>query len=239
MDCEQYQEALSAAALGVETGGDVQAFLLHLEVCEGCRGELARRREFLASVDHRLLTQLEAAPSADFSARLRRRISDEAPRALRPGLQWLPVFAGAVALALLLALFHFHRDRALQPRDPNPVRDVSSAERPAPQVPSLGNSQAPPQESAVSGVSPPERLLLHPVAATLPSPALKVRIDHRELYAVVRLTQAVADGRVGAAALLDSQLQPDESVAAKPLEIPPLELKPIEDSALESEAAGR
>jgi Putative zinc-finger len=239
MDCEQHQESLSAAALGAETGAEVQAFRLHLEICEGCRGELARRREFLASVDHRLLARFDVAPSADFNARLRHRIADEQMRERRPALRLLPAFAGAAGLAVLLALFHFHRGGELRPRDSNPVRDASSAEQPAPRMPSLGKSAAPQQESAVAGVNAPEWPLLHPVAATPPSPALKVRIDHRELFAVLRLTQAVADGRVDTAALLDSQRQPDESVAAKLLEIPPLELKPMEDSALEGEAAER
>jgi hypothetical protein len=239
MDCGQYQEALNAAALGAETGAEVQAFRLHLELCEGCRRELARRREFLASVDRQLLTQLEAAPSADFNARLRRRIANEATRAIRPSLQWLPVFAGAATLAVVFVLFHSRHQGAVQPRDSNAVPSASSVEQPAPQVPSLGNSQAPPHESAVAGVNLPEWPLLHPVAATPPSPALKVRIDRHEMYAVVRLTQAVVDGRVVTAALLDSQRQPDESIAAKPLEIPPLELKPIEKPALEGNAAER
>lgn len=239
MDCGQHQESLSAVALGAEIGAEVQAFRLHLEICEGCRDELARRREFLASIDRQLLAQLEAAPSADFNARLRRRSADDATRAPRPSLQWLPVFAGAAALAVVFALFHFHHEGAVQPRDSNAVPSASSVEQPALQVLSPGNSQAPPQESTVAGVNPPERPLLHPVAATPPWPALKVRIDRHELYAVLRLTQAVADGRVDTAALLDSQRQPDESVAAKPLEIPPLELKPMEDSALEGEAAER
>jgi len=239
MDCGQYQEALSAAALGAETGAEARAFRLHLEICEGCCRELAHRREFLARVDGRLRAHFEAAPSADFNARLRRRIADEATRALRPSLQWLPAFAGAAALVVLLALFHLRRGGTLQPRDANPVPSASAAEQPAPRVAPLGNSSALPQESTVAGVNPPGRPMLHAVATSPLSPALEVRIDHHELYAVVRLTQAVADGRVDTAALLDSGRQPDEPIAAKPLEIPLLELKPIEKPALESDPAER
>ena len=69
MDCQQYQDALNAAALGTESGADVQAFRLHLEICEGCRREFARRREFLGTLDLQLQAQFEAVPSPDFNAR--------------------------------------------------------------------------------------------------------------------------------------------------------------------------
>ncbi len=133
MDCGQYQEALSASALGAESGAEVQAFRLHLEICEGCRRELARRREFIASVDRQLVMQSEAVPSANFNARLRRRISDEPRQVMSPSLRGLPIFAGAAALLVVLATFaHFRKlrdaDDALAP--PAHISTASSAEKP-------------------------------------------------------------------------------------------------------------
>jgi hypothetical protein len=225
MDCGKYQEALSGAALGAGSGAEVQAFSLHLEICEGCRRELARRREFLGVLDRHLKTQFEAGPSGDFNARLRRRIADEPRPLLRPSWQWLPALAGAAALAVVFVLFRHHHVSTPQPRNLNSVPYVSRSEPPALPV---ANSPAPPRESAPAALIASERPLLHAVAASRPSPRLEVRIDHHELYAVDRLSRSIADGRVNTAALLDSQRQPDEPVAAKPLDIPPLEVKPIE-----------
>jgi hypothetical protein len=240
MDCEQYQEALSASALDAESGAEVQAFRLHLEVCEACRRELVHRREFLASVDRQLVVRCEAVPSGDFNARLRRRISDEPRQVMSPSLRGLPIFAGAAALLVVLALFHFSSVGTARSHDSNPVSTASSAEKPTSGVPSVDNSPAPARENRVADLNPSEQISFHPISAIRrSSPEFKVRIDHQELYAVVRLTQAVADGRVNTAALLDSQQQPEEPVAAKPLEIPPLELRPMEESASEIGAAER
>jgi hypothetical protein len=240
MDCDQYQEALSASALGAESGVEVQAFRLHLEVCEACRRELVHRREFLASVDRQLVVRCEAVPSGDFNARLRRRISDEPRQVMSPSLRGLPIFAGAAALLVVLALFHFSSVGTARSHDSNPVSTASSAEKPTSGVPSVGNSPASARENRVADLNPPEQISFHPISAIRRSSTeFKVRIDHQELYAVVRLTRAVADGRLDAAALMDTQVQSDGPVAAKPLEIPPLELKPMAEPTLEIGAAER
>ena len=230
MDCQQYQDALSAAALGAESGADAQAFRLHLEICEGCRREFARRREFLATLDLQLQAQLEAVPSLDFNARLRRRVASESECAPRPVLSWLPLLAGAAALAALLAFLHYRGVFSPHPRDANLVHIASApgaqtsqaAAADHPSVPVYANSPA----ASSASVTP----FLHPVAAT-PStpPALKVRINRQELYATVRFSQALADGRIDATALLSAAKSADESAGAKPLEIPLIEMKPIEE----------
>jgi Putative zinc-finger len=240
MDCGKYQEALSASALGAESGAEGQAFRLHLEICGSCRRELARRREFLASVDRQLVMQSEAVPSGDFNARLRRRIADEPRHSLWPSLRWFPVVAGAAALAMVLAFFHFYRDGTQQPRNLDPVPYAPEAERAAPQVRPAGNSPQPAQKTAAATLIPPHRIELHPLVANRASaPTLEVRIDRRELYAAVLFSRAVADGRIDAAPLLEAQREPDKPVAAKPLEIPPLELMPIEQPSTEDDSTER
>ena len=240
MDCEQYQEALSANALGAESGAEVQAFRLHLEICGGCRRELVRRREFLASVDRQLVMHSEAVPSGDFNARLRRRIADEPRHSLWPRLRWLLAVAGAAALAMVLALFHFHRGGTQQPSNLDPVRYAPEAERPAPQVRPVGSSPQPAQETATATLIPPHRIELHPVIADRsPAPTLEVRIDRHELYATLLFTRAVAGHHVNEAPLLEAQREPEKPVAAKPLEIPPLELMPIEQPSTEDDSTER
>ncbi len=239
MDCRQYQEALSAAALGLQSGAEVQAFRLHLEICEGCRLELARRREFLGALERHLQTQFEAGPSADFNARVRRGIADEPRPLLRPSRRWLPALAGVAALAVVLALLHYQRAGTLHPRDSNPVSYAPPAEERSPQPRSAASSPVPARESTAAALSSAERPALHAVIASRPWAAREIRIDRRELYAVVRLTRSIAAGRVNTAALLDSQREPDEPIAAKPLEIPPLEIKPIANPEMDGDATER
>lgn len=218
MDCHEYQNALNAAALGEQSGTDAQAFRLHLEICEACRRVLASRREFVGALDLQLRTQLDSAPSPDFNARLRRRIAAEPERAPRGLLNWWPVLAGAAALAAFLVIFYFHRTVT-----PQPIA-MRSAQT-APEIPDESRHAA-----STAASRPPETPLLHPVAAIQSAPPpLKVRINRQELYATVRFTQAIADGRIDATPLLSAAKQSDESAGTKPLDIPLIEMKPIEE----------
>lgn len=229
MDCRQYQDALNVAALGAVAGADVQAFRLHLEVCENCRREFIGKRKFLSVVDRNLQMQFSAVPSADFNARLRRGIAAEPKRAFLPLPGWWPVLAGAAALLALLVIFHFHRTNTPQSSAMNTASNSASPE----QRPARTTSEIPdePRHAASTAAPrPPETPLLHPVvAAQTASPPLKVRINRQELYAAIRFTQAVADGRIDAAPLLSAAKSADESAGAKPLVIPLIEMKPIEE----------
>ena len=86
MDCKQYQDTLNATALGFPDGATAEALDSHLRLCEGCRSELARRREFAEALDRQMKAQPQIDLSADFNMRLRRRIAtefDHAPSPLR------------------------------------------------------------------------------------------------------------------------------------------------------------
>lgn len=216
MDCQQYQDALSAAALGALSGGEAQAFRLHLEICEACRNELARRREFLGVVDRELQTHLGAEPSPDFNARLRRRIAVEPQRDRQPILKWLPLAAGAAVVASVLVVVHMQRRPIANPRETAPVLTASSESEPLTQP------------------IAPETHLLHPVVAVRSSPpVMKVRIDRRELYATVRFTQEIAEGRVDARPLVSASQEADRSGSAKPLQIPILEVPYVQPPSME------
>lgn len=229
MDCQQYQDALNAAALGAESGAGVQAFRLHLEICDVCRREFTRRSEFLGTVDLHLRAQFEAVPSADFNARFRRRIAAESERTPRPLLSGLPLLAGATALAALLVFLHYRGVFSPHPHDANPMHIASApGAQPSqaavpdhPTAPVHANSAAAPN----ARVTPP----LHPVvAAATASSALRVRIDRGELYATVRFTEAIAQGRIDATPLVSAAQKSDDSAGARPLEIPLLEVQPID-----------
>ena len=231
MDCRQYQDALSAAALGAESGADAQAFRLHLEICEGCRREFARRREFLATLDLQLQAQLEAVPSLDFNARLRRRVASESECAPRPVLSWLPLLAGATALVALLAFLLYRGVITPHPHEANPVRIASAPGAQPAQAGAPDHSSAAVYANSAAAPSARETPSLHPVVAAATassSPALRVRIDRGELYATVRFTEAISQGRIDATPLVSASQKADDSTGAKLLEIPLLEVQPID-----------
>jgi len=231
MDCQQYQDALNAAALGAQSGADAQAFRLHLEICEGCRREFARRREFLGSLDRQLQTRFEAVPSPDFNARLRRRIASESERAPRPVLSWLPLLVGATALAALLAFLHYRGVMTPHQRDANAVHIASTPGAQPPQAAAADHPSAPVHANSPGAPNVRETPSLHPVVATAAastSPALRVRIDRSELFATVRFTMDVAEGRIDATPLVSASQKSDEAAGAKPLEIPLLEVQPMD-----------
>jgi hypothetical protein len=231
MDCHQYQDALNAAALGAESGPDSQAFRLHLEICDACRREFARRREFLGSLDLQLQAQFEAVPSADFNTRLRRRIAAESERAPRPVLSWLPLLAGATALAALLAFLHYRGMFSAHPQEANQVQIASTPGAQPSQAAPPDHPSAPVYANLAAAPSTRETPVLHPVvaAATASSPSgLRVRINRGELFATVRFTEAIAQGRIDATPLVSAAQESDDSAGAKPLEIPLLEVQPME-----------
>jgi hypothetical protein len=226
MDCQHYQDALNAAAVGSPSGGHSQAFGLHLEICPACRRELERRSEFLGNLDRHIQLQLEAEPAPDFNARLRRRILAEAEHTSSPFWKWGPAFAAAAALVILLAILHFRAAPAPQPTQSSSIQNSSSPQSPNAQFISPDNEAASPQPNADSGSSSRETLSLHPVALPHQSaPALEVRINPRETYAAAQLARAAANGQIDAASLPDSGRPADKPMTVEPLEIPALEVQ--------------
>jgi anti-sigma factor RsiW len=231
MDCQQYQDALNAAALGAESGAEAQAFRLHLEICEACRREFARRSEFLGSLDLQLQARFEAVPSPDFDARLRRRITSESERAPRPVLSWLPLLAGATAFAALLAFLHYRGVISPHPHEANPVQIASTPGAQPSQAAAANHPSALRYANSAAAPSARETPSLHPVivaATASSSPALRVRIDRGELYATVRFTEAIAEGRIDATPLVSAAHISDDSAGAKPLEIPLIDVQPMD-----------
>jgi len=235
MDCGQYQEALSGAALGAGSGAEVQAFSLHLEICEGCRRELARRREFLGVLARHAQTQFEAEPSADFNARLRGRIAGEPRRLLGPSWQWLPALAGAAALAALLINPHFWKMRATF----NSVtrRDSGSIAAPAAELPSVSNVIATDSTASNGGERPGTRPRndsrgtpgLHEVGFVthVPLPT-EIRINEQESKSLDSLARALASGKVESESLVAMPREIDQSLEAKALKFPPISFTPLD-----------
>jgi len=230
MDCRQYQDALNAAAIGAESGPDARAFHLHLEICEACRSELARRREFLGVLDRQLQTHFEAAPSCDFNSRLRRRIAEE--QNARPAIfNWLPLLAGAAAIAALLTVIYTQHRSASHHSDLAP--NIATARPDA--THELAASPEQGGENAQASPAPP---LLHPViAARPPRTPVIVRIDHQEVHAVVQFAHDAEHNRVDSAALIRAQQTPDEPLEPAPLKTRPIDQQLIETPELEGSPA--
>ena len=236
MDCEQYKDALNAAALDSLAGAKAEAFGFHLEVCEACRRELGLRSEFGRALDRQLRTQLAADPSATFNARLRRRIATESEHAPRPLLGWTPIVAGVASVVILLVLMHYRAGSGVaSPTTASGRAPVQSSPVAAQLTPSSGESSQP--RAASAKPSNRESIpLLHPVGlARTPAPELKVRIDPREERAVERFESGRASGRINTTPLVQSaSLQHGDQMAElTPLTIPPLELPPLERPSLE------
>jgi hypothetical protein len=232
MDCGQYREALSAVALGAETGFEVQAFRLHLEICEGCRDELARRREFLASVDHQLLAQFGAAPSADFNARLRRRIADESKQVPWPRLRWMPVFAGATALAVLLAGAYLRKLRDVRDVLAPPAAlsiPLSTAEVQAVVAPEANETGDGLHRVSHNRANLGASFALHEVGVVSRSPLpTEIRIDKHESRSLEALVRAVATGQVETTSLIAAPPGIDQSLEANALKFPPITFTPLD-----------
>jgi hypothetical protein len=226
MDCQHYQDALNAAAIGSTSGDDTQAFSLHLEICPTCRRELERRREFLDNLDRHLQLQFDVQPASDFNARLRRHILAEAERFSSPYWKWAPVFAAAAAVITLLAILHFRAAPAPQPIQSSSIQNSSSRQPRNTEIVAPDNEAAPPLDNAAGRLSSEETLSLHPVAvARRSAPTLKVRINPREMYAAAQLARVVANGQIVPASLPNSQRTNDEPMTVAPLDIPALEVQ--------------
>ena len=99
------------------------------------------------------------------------------------------------------------------------------------QAAAADHPSAPVYANSAAAPSARETPSLHPVvaaAAASTSPALRVRIDRGELYATVRFTEAIAQGRIDATPLVSASQKSDDSAGAKPLEIPLLEVQPMD-----------
>jgi hypothetical protein len=212
MLCERYREWMIPAALGglpPERGRELQA---HVAVCVPCRAEFERVKALTGAIDRGITASVSAQPSPDLAARVRARIAGSPAPSSWPFARWMPLAAGALAAAAVLALW-------LRPRV-----------TPAP-------PQKAPPVAATRSASPAEALPPHAERATLPKMAyrnslparesiagLQVLVPPGEWNAVVRLAAAVNQGRVDGRLFVAAAEKSRAELGVKELQIAPLEI---------------
>jgi hypothetical protein len=231
MPCEQYRDALTDVAAGLEASPGLEA---HLASCEACRVELQVLRRALAVADAELAGLLATEPTAELAARIRQAVAGTEPSLpWRFGWLW-PATAAAATLLVALALVTSRRtpstpeDRAVVhsqlPEAPASPRATEAAgqpvARPAPRsVPGVdGKGRVTPRSADPVGrpgvrrpaVSPPEVLV-----PTSEAEALLRFAAHVQTRAVSPDSLLVAD--------LSAPLPEPKGVEIEPLVIVPLD----------------
>ncbi|MGH9859319.1 MAG: hypothetical protein ACRD5F_04765, partial [Candidatus Acidiferrales bacterium] len=147
MNCEDYRDALSGAALGPQADAAPRAprdaaLRAHLDACAVCRAELERLRALTSAIDAGLAQIVSADPSPAFAARIRARIAERADERASRWHTWARAIAGAMAIVALVAWLATRS--APGPRGPS--RNTAATPTPA---------LAPPGANAEPDLTPP------------------------------------------------------------------------------------
>jgi len=221
MSCEKYSGWLTDAALGELRAEREPELLAHASECDACREALGHARAVREFVDRGVESLVAGEPSPQFATRLRRRIAQESQPQRSPWAGWAPVIAGALALAVLLAIMVTRR----------PLHDRSN-----PSIASVANpAPAPSGALAASAVIPQavkrsesKRESAYGVRARAAATVLpEIIVPQGQLAAAMQLSAAVNSGRVDGNQLLASKQEYE-----KPLEVRPIEIAPLESPAL-------
>ncbi len=221
MSCEKYSGWLTDAALGELSAEHEPELLAHAMECDTCREALNHAREVRDFVDRGVESLVAGEPSPQFATILRRRIAQEAEPLRLRSMAWAPVIAGALALAVVLAIMAARRP-VHNASNPN----VAVAVNPISALPeTVTASAANPQNAERTANTRDPRRGGWTRTATTAFP--EIVVPHDQLAAAAQLSAAISSGRVDGNQLLAAQREYD-----KPLEVKPIELAPLEISAL-------
>jgi hypothetical protein len=224
MSCEKYSGWMTEAALGELRAEREPELLAHAMECDVCRDALSHARAVHDFVDRGVESLIADEPSPQFAARLRQRIARESQSHRSPWSAWAPVIAGALALAVVLAIMVARR----------PIRNVSSAN-----VASAVNHFSVPSGTVTGSAATPqnaERTASKPnsehdararKAATAPP---EIIVPMGQLSAAAQLGAAISSGRVDGNQLLTAQRDYEKPLEVKPIEIAPLEIPALDDA---------
>lgn len=227
MSCQKYSGWLTDTALGELRAEREPELLAHVMECDACREALRGARAVHDFVDRGVESLVAGEPSPQFAANLRRRIAEESERS--SWTPWAPVVAGALALAVVLAVMI-----ARVPR--HGVATPSSA--------SSSKSIPAPSESVSASISSPQngertarkRDSNRGARERTAKAALPVIIVPKgQLVAAMQLSSSISSGRVDGNQLLVAQQEYTKPLEVKPIEIVPMEIPPL-DAATETPA---
>ncbi len=233
MDCERYKGNLSAAALGEPEPRHEAEFAAHLAVCAACRAALDDEQGLLEAIDRGVAASVAAEPTAEFAARLRRRLDQERLPTRSWFAGWVPVAAGALAILALVALWLARRPPILPGTEPPRTagrQQGPPSEEPARagKTPRGGRSAPPFEQAATPGGKGSAFRGKRAAAARMAVPEVLVPPGQRE--AVLQFYNAVGSGRVDSASLL---------APPPPLEPAKLKIVPLEVAKLDSDSDRR
>lgn len=232
------------AALGTLDASRLALFSAHLAACVTCRQAFEAEQRLLAAIDQGIMTRVQGAPSANFAAGVRARLSCLGARASCPPLTgslerqgrprsqawWQPAFwSPALAALIVVLLTLWFVRRTPHPRAPERAR--STAPITPTQKPQLPEQMAgvirPKAGSPMARRVRPKIALAHRTAearsgASDQAPHLEVLVEPGQWPAIVAAYRAAQSGRVDAESLADKTAQDEPPISLKPVEIPPV-----------------
>jgi hypothetical protein len=227
MSCEKYSGWLTDAALG-ELRAE-RDLLAHAMECEACRKALAHARAVRELVDRSVESLVAGEPSPQFATNLRRRIAQGYQPLRLPWAAWAPVVAGALALAVLLAIMvaRVPRHSVANPSSASNLKSSPSLSE------SVTASAASPKnvERTTSGRDTNPSIRTRSTAAVSP----EIIVPNGQLAAVAQLSAAINSGRVDGNRLLAAQQESEKPLQVKLIEISPLDSLAPSDTAESSE----
>jgi anti-sigma factor RsiW len=216
---------MTDAALGELRAEREPELLAHATECAACREALAHARAVRDFVDRGVESLVAGEPSPQFATNLRRRVTQESEPLRSPWMAWAPVIAGALALAVILAIMAAR----------GPVHNGSN-----PGVASAMNPISAPPEAITSAAATshnPEQTAGKPnselgaQARKAAAARLEIIVPKGQLSAAAQLGAAINSGRVDGNQLLTAQRDYERPLAVKPIEIAPLEIPALDDAA--------
>jgi hypothetical protein len=219
MSCEKYSGWMMDAVLGELCSEREPELLAHAMECDACREALRHARTLHEFVDRGVEWLVAGEPSPQFATHLRRRIAQESEQLRSPWTAWAPIIAGALALAVILAIVvarrPFHNGS-----NPNLASAVNPLSAPPEAVPASAESQrnVKRMEGKRGG---------HTRAAT--TTFEEIIVPKGQLSAAAQLSAAINSGQVDGNQLLAAQQEYEKRLEVKPIEIAPLEIPALDD----------
>ena len=225
MSCEEYSGWMTEAALGELCGERETELLAHAVECTACREALCHARAVHQFVNRGVAALVAGEPSQQFAAHLRRRIAQESGPLRSPWAAWAPIAAGALALAVVLAIMVAHIPRhgvgnSSGGSDLKTIPVPSEMVAPFAAIPKHA-------EPTTSGRDANRSVRTRSTAAVFP----EIIVPKGQLAAAAQLSAAINSGRVNGNQLLAAQQEYEKPLEVKPIEITPLEIPELADAS--------
>ncbi|HEV2340450.1 MAG TPA: hypothetical protein VGS15_01470 [Candidatus Acidoferrales bacterium] len=225
MTCERYQLWMTDAATGGLSAPQQTEFELHICECTRCREDYGRVRALLQEIDRGIVSRCDAAPSVEFLARVRRRITAESAPAKVIWSPWTPAAACAAVLVIASAIW-MTWPRGAKPHGVASTKSgdtsLATASHVAPDASGTGSEVV--HTNPAPSVAAVRRIAARSSRRVERQPnALQVIVPPGQVKALMQLVAALQSGKIDGAKLLSEQQGADQPIDIKPLVIPLLD----------------